>query len=90
MVGYIHEQRWEILRQYFVNHGNVAECVRKLRTDFGRKGAPSVPYVRYLVKRKKVIETGILMDKPKRERPKTVHKPENIAAAQSTPIHHRP
>ena len=34
------------------NHGNVAECVRKLRTDFGRREAPSAPYIRYLVKKK--------------------------------------
>ena len=62
---------YEILRHYFENHGNVAECVRKLRTDFGRKKVPSAPYVCYLVK--KVKETGILLDKPKRENPKTVH-----------------
>ena len=55
---------------------NVYEnCVR---TDFRRRKAPSVPYVRYLVK--KVKETGILIDKSKREKPKTVHTPENIAA----------
>ena len=67
------------MRHYFENHGNVAECVRKLRTDFGRREAPSTPYVRYLVK--KVKETNILIDKIKREKPKTVHTPENIAAA---------
>ena len=66
--------------------------MRKLRTDFGRREAPSAPHVRYLVK--KVKETGILIDKPKREKPKTVHTPENIAAvaesvceASSTSIH---
>ena len=71
-----------------------AECVRKLRTDFERREAPSAPYVRYLVK--KVKETGILIDKPKREKPKTVRIPENIAAvaenvceAPSISIHHR-
>ena len=58
---------------------NVAECMRKLRTDFRRRReAPSAPYVRYLVK--KVKETGIHIDKPKREKPKTVLTPENIAA----------
>ena len=36
------------------------------------------PYVRYLVK-KKVNETDILMDKPKRGNPKTVRTLENIA-----------
>ena len=69
------EQRWEtILRYYFENHGNVAVCLRKLLRDFGRREAPSVSYVCYLVK-----ETGILIDKSKREKQKTVHTPENIA-----------
>ena len=68
MVVYTLVQRWEILRHYFENHDNVAECVRKLRMDFGRtEAAPSAPYVRYLVK--KVKETGILIDKPKRDFP---------------------
>ena len=75
MVVYTLEQRWEILRHYFENH---AKCVRKLRMDFGRREAPSAPYVCYLVK--KVKETGILMDKPKRVKRKTVRTPENIAA----------
>ena len=94
MVVYTLEQRWEILRHYFENHGNVAECVRKLRTVFGRREAPSAPYVRYLVK--KVKETGILIDKPKSEKPKTVRTPENIDAvaksvreAPSTSVHRR-
>ena len=60
MVMYKLEQSWEILRHYFENHGNVAECVRRLRTCFGRIEAPSAPYVRFLVK--KVKETGILID----------------------------
>ena len=64
------------MRHYFENHVNVAECVRKLHTDFVTREAPSAPYVRYLVK--KVKETGI--DKPKREKSKTVHTPLNIAA----------
>ena len=92
MVLYTLEQRWKILRYYFENHDNVSECVRKLRTDFGRREAPPAPYIRYLVK--KVKETGILIDKPKREKPKTVRTPENIAAvaesvyeAPSTSIH---
>ena len=68
--------------------------MRKLRTDFGRREAPSAPYVRYLVKKMK--ETGILIDKPKLEKPKTVRTPENIAAVTesvceppSTSIHRR-
>ena len=51
MIVYTLEQRWEILRHYFKNHGNAAECVRKLHTDFGRREAASAPYVRYLVKK---------------------------------------
>ena len=85
---------WEILRHYFENHDNVAECVRKLHTDFGRREAPSATYVRYLVEKAK--ETGILTDKPKHEKPETVHTPENVAAvtesvgeAPSTSIHRR-
>ena len=69
------------MRHYFENHGNVVEYVRKLCTDFGRREAPSAPYVRYLVK--KVKETGILIDKPKREKPKTVGTSENIAVVAS-------
>ena len=94
MVVYTLEQRWEILRHYFENHGNVAQCVLKLRIDFGRREAPSAPYVRYLVK--KVNKTGILIDKPKREKPKTVRTLVNIAAGTesvcqtpSTSIHRR-
>ena len=84
MVVYTIEQRWEILRHYFENHANVAECVRELRTDLGRREPPSAPYVRYLVK--KVKETGILIDKPKREKPKTA---ESVCEAPSTSIHRR-
>ena len=82
------------MRHYFENHDNVAQYVRKFRTNFERRKAPSAPYVRYLVK--KVKETGILIDKPKRGKPKTVRTPENIAAvaesvyeAPSTSIHCR-
>ena len=67
MFVYTLQQRWKILQHYFRNHGNVAECVRKLRTDFRRREAPSAPYVRYFVK--KVKETGILIDKPKHQKP---------------------
>ena len=66
--------------------------MRKLHTDFGRREGPSAPYIRYLVK--KVKETGIFIDKPKRVNPETVRTPENIAAvaeslrkAPSTSIH---
>ena len=61
------------MRHYFENHGNIAECVGKFRTDFERREKPSAPFVRFLVK--KVKETDILLiDKPKREKPKTVRK----------------
>ena len=73
------EQHWDILRHYFENHANVAECMRKLRADFGRSEALSALYVCYLVK--KVKETGLFIDKPKREKPKTVRTLRtNIAA----------
>ena len=52
--------------------------MRKLHTDFGRREAPSAPYVCHLAK--KVKDTGILIYKPKREKPKTVRSPEIIAA----------
>ena len=87
VVVYKFEQGWEILRHYFENHSNVAECVR-------RREASSAPYVSYLVKKLKA--TGILIDKPKREKSKTVRTPENIAAVAksvcdvpSTSIHRR-
>ena len=51
MVVYTLKQRWEILRHYSENPGNDAECVRKLRTDFGRGEPPSASYVHYLVKK---------------------------------------
>ena len=44
------EQYWEILRHYFENHGNVEECVRKLRTDVRHRHR-----VRYLGKKVKVF-----------------------------------
>ena len=51
---------------------NVCEnCVRILEEE-------KHPYICYLVK--KVKETGILINKPKREKPKTMRTPENIAA----------
>ena len=55
----------------------IEKQIIKLRTDFGRRRAPSAPYVRYLMK--KVKETAILIDKPKRKKLKTVRTPENIA-----------
>ena len=62
--------------------------------DFRRREAQLAPYVRYLVKN--VKETGILIDKLEREKPKTVRTPDNIAAvaesvceAPSTSVHHR-
>ena len=65
------------MRHHFENHVNVAEFVRKLYTDFGGTEAPSAAYILHLVK--KVKETGIIIDKPKREKPKTMRTPKNIA-----------
>ena len=84
MVLYTLEQRRKILRHYFENNPNVAECVRKLRTNFLRRKAPSATYIRYLVK--KVKETGMLTNKPKREKPKTVSIPENIATVAESVV----
>ena len=61
---------------------NVAECLRTLLTDFGRREALSAPYVRYLVK--KVKEIGIIIDKPKHVKPKAMRTPENIAAVEES------
>ena len=79
------EQHWEILRHYYKNHGNVCEnCVRILKEEKHH-------HLHMLVK-----EPGILIDKPKREKPKTVRTPESIATvaesvceAPSASIHRR-
>ena len=78
MIVYTLEQCWEILRHYFKNHGNVAESVQ-IAYGFWKKRS-TVSSVYSLSCEKKVEETGILSDKPKREKPKSVHTPENIAA----------
>ena len=44
---------------------------------YGRREAPSAPSARYLVQITK--ETGILIDKPKREKAKTLRTLDNIA-----------
>ena len=46
----------------------IEECVRKLRPSFGRKEAPSAPYVRYLVKKEKETVSS------------SINQSENIAA----------
>lgn len=78
MVVYTIEERVKIVQFYFENYGNVAECVRKLRMEMGRNEAPSAPYVRFLLK--KLRETGTIIDKPTRVKPKTVRTADNIAA----------
>ena len=72
------------MRRYFEN---VAECVRKLHTDFGRREVPSAPYVRYLMK--KVKETGILIEKPKRTPENIAAVAKNVCETPSTSIHRR-
>ena len=57
MAVYTLEQCCEILRHYVENHNNVASCVRKLRTDFGRREAQPASYVRYLVKKVTTMRT---------------------------------
>ena len=68
------------MRHYFENHDNVAECHRKLLTDFRRRAMELTVRSICSLSCEKVKETGILNDKPKRENPKTVRTPENIAA----------
>ena len=61
MVVYTLDQRWEILRHYFENHGNVCENgVRILKEEKHRR-----------------LCMFVIFDKPKREKPKTVLLPEN-------------
>ena len=68
------KQRWEILPHSFENHVITLQIVcAKLRTDFGRREAPTAMTVSYFVK--KVKEIGILIDKIKAEKPKTVRSP---------------
>ena len=69
-------------------------CAKNVYGFFKKRRTVSCVIVRYPVK--KVKETGIVIDKPKRGKPKTVHTPENIAAVAetlckvpSTSIHHR-
>ena len=64
--------------------------MRKLRTDFRRTEAPSASCGHCLVQ--KANETGILIYKPKHEKPKTVRTPENITAVADSvceAIHNR-
>ncbi|KAJ8957917.1 hypothetical protein NQ318_001914 [Aromia moschata] len=82
MERFTHEQRWEILKNYFQSECCVAETVRKLRTIFGRNEAPSEPGVRQFLR--KVRETGMLMDNRSHPRARPVRTAERIAAvAQS-------
>ena len=86
MVVYTLEQSWEILRLTLkIMITNIAECVRKFRTDFERRESPSALYVRYHVKN--VTETGILIDKPKREKPKRAKSKIVTFGAQKTRTH---
>ena len=54
-----------------------------MRTDFGRSEAQSAPYVRCLVH--KLKETGIIIDKPKREK-KIAAMAESVCKAPLTSI----
>ena len=80
MVVYTLEQRWDILRLYFENHGNDCRMCAKITFGFWEECSLSF---------EKIKETGILSDKPKREKPKTVRTPENIAAVVES-LHEAP
>ena len=81
MFVYTLEQSWEILRHYFENHGNVAECVRKLRTDFRRREAPSARFERC-----RVI---VMLLKTVRTPENNASRAKNVPEAPSTSIHCR-
>ena len=83
MVVYTLEQRCEILRHYFENHGNHAEFVRKLRTDFGRTEATSAPYVHYLVTKSERNSASSSINQSVKK-PKTMRTPGNIAAERES------
>ena len=51
MIVYMLKKSRQILRHYLKNHGNVAEFMRKMRTDIGRREAPSAPHAYYFVKK---------------------------------------
>jgi len=70
------EERFKILKTYFQSQCCVAETVRILKRNMGRKKAPSGIAVVKLVK--KVRETGLLLDNRNCPRARTVHTPENI------------
>ena len=78
MVVYTFEQRWEILRHYFENHGNAAECVCENCVWILEK-EKHCQLRMFVFLWKKVKETGFLINKPNREKPKTMRTSENIA-----------
>ena len=79
MIVYSLEQCWEMLNHYFDNSGNVAQCVRILRANFGREVAPAAPYARYFVN--KVKEKCVPLNKLTRTKQPTKRTPKNIDAA---------
>ena len=80
------EQRWEEACDRLTEYCRM--CSKIAYGFWKKRSTVTVPYVRYLVK--KVKDTGILISKPKRENPKTMRTPENIAAvAKSRRILHK-
>ena len=47
--------------------------MRKLRTDFGRREAPSAPYVRYLVKKKRKKLAALSINQSVKRQKRCVH-----------------
>ena len=72
MAVYMLKKLCDITLKIMIMLQNVCENYVRILED------PSLPYVPYLVK--KVKGTGILTDKPKFEKPKTVRTPKNISA----------
>ena len=91
MVVYTLEQRCQILRHYFEDHGH-RKCAKIVYGFWKMRSTVSSEYSLSCGKSER--KEGILIDKSKRKKPKTVRTPQNIAAvaesvheAPSTAIH---
>ena len=86
MVVYALEQRWEILRHYFENHGNAAECRMCAKIAYGFWKKRSTVSSVCPLSCERTEETGILIDKPKRTLEYIATMTETVREASSTSI----
>ena len=82
------EQNWEMLKIYFQSGESSTQTVRNLRKKFGKKEVLSSHFVDHFVKR--VRETGSLLDKTTRSRPRPVRSAKNIVAVAQSVLEHPP